>query len=276
MSSKAMSLKAKLRNMAKEKNITAQVLLQNYMFERFLERLSKSTYKDSFILKGGMLIAAIVGVDMRSTMDLDTTLRNMSLDEASIRMALFDICETVMDDDVHFIVGSISSIRPDDVYGGYRASLVAVYDTIETPLMIDITTGDAITPNAVRFSFCGMFDHTACFDLWAYNIETVIAEKVEAALSKSVLNTRARDYYDIYILLKTQQINRAVLKDAIAATAAHRGSSDIVENSERIIRQIAASAIVRQMWDKYRKDFSYAKDIEYTEVIDALTVLCTK
>lgn len=147
MSSKAMSLKARIRNLAKQNNITAQVLLQNYMFESFLDRLSKSEYKDKFVLKGGMLIAVIVGLDTRSTMDLDTTVCNLRLTEHSIREALNAICSIPMQGDVVFAVGDISPIRPDDIYGGLNVSLTATYDTIETPLSIDVSTGDVITPN---------------------------------------------------------------------------------------------------------------------------------
>jgi hypothetical protein len=173
MSSKAMSLKACIRNLAKEKNVAAQTILQNYMFERFLERLSVSEHRDKFVLKGGMLIAAIVGLDTRSTMDLDTTLRNLPLNAESVRNTVETICAVPIDDDVSFAFADISPIRPDDIYGGFRVSLNASYDTIETPLSIDVSTGDVITPEAVRYVFGGIFDKNVRIELWAYNIETV-------------------------------------------------------------------------------------------------------
>jgi hypothetical protein len=158
MSGNAMSLKAQIRNLAKKKNIKAQVLLQNYMFERFIERLSLSEYKDKFVLKGGMLIASIVGIDLRSTMDLDAMLRKLPLTEDSVRKAITEICVVPVNDDVNINVGAISPIRPDDAYGGYRVKLTAIYDSIRTPLSIDISTGDVITPYAVKFFLNGIFD----------------------------------------------------------------------------------------------------------------------
>ena len=173
--SRAMSLKAKIRNIAKQKNIPAQVILQNYMFERLLVRLAESEYKDKFVLKGGMLVAAIVGLDNRATMDLDTTLKSLPLTPEAITGALQAVCSIESDDDVTFEVGTVTPIRDDDIYGGYRVMLNAKYDTILTPLSIDVSTGDAITPNPVEYTFSEIFDDEKSYRLWAYNIETVMA-----------------------------------------------------------------------------------------------------
>ena len=172
--SKAMSLKAKIRNIAKQKNIPAQVILQNYMFERLLVRLSASAYKEKFVLKGGMLVAAIVGLDNRATMDLDTTLKNLPLTPDAIRSALEQVCTISLDDGVVFEIGTITPIREDDIYGGYRVMLNARFDTLLTPMSIDVSTGDAITPHAVQYSFTQIFDDEKSYELWAYNIETVL------------------------------------------------------------------------------------------------------
>ena len=177
--SKAMSLKAKIRNIAKQKNIPAQVILQNYMFERLMVRLSASEYKEKFVLKGGMLVAAIVGLDNRATMDMDTTLKNLPLTPEAIRSALESVCSIGYDDGVSFELGKISPIREDDIYGGYRVMVNARFDTMITPLSIDVSTGDVITPHAVQYSFSEIFEHEKSYNLWAYNIETVMAEKVE-------------------------------------------------------------------------------------------------
>ena len=174
MSGKAMSLKAKIRNLARKKDMSAQVVLQNYMFERFLERLSKSKYQDKFILKGGMLIAALVGIDNRSTMDMDATIRNYPINVESLTQAIKEICSSAIDDDVSFSFSGIDTIRDDDAYGGYRVSIIAEYDTITTPMQIDITTGDAITPKEVLYVFKMIFEEGS-FGIWAYNIETVLA-----------------------------------------------------------------------------------------------------
>lgn len=207
MSSKAMSLKGRIKHYVKSNNIAVQVVLQNYMFERFLERLSKSEYQEKFVVKGGMLIAAIVGLDTESTMDLDATLRNLPLTEEQITEALAKVCAINLDDDVSFEIKSVEPIRKDDVYGGYCVRLDAKYDTIVTPLSIDISTGDVITPEAVQYEFSGIFDEDIRIKLWGYNIETVMAEKIETILSRGVFTTRPRDFYDVYILGTTQKYN---------------------------------------------------------------------
>ena len=271
--SKAMSLKAKVRNIAKQKNIPAQVILQNYMFERLMVRLSASEYKEKFVLKGGMLVAAIVGLDNRATMDMDTTLKNLPLTPEAIRSALETICGIAFDDGVSFEIGTISPIREDDIYGGYRVMLNARFDTIITPLSIDVSTGDAITPHAVQYNFTEIFDDEKSYELWAYNIETVMAEKVETILRRGVFNTRPRDFYDAYILSTTQKFDKAVFTDALQATAAHRGTAQQIADVPAILQNIEESPKLKTMWDKYRKQFAYAADIEYDQIMTVLKTL---
>lgn len=271
--SNAMSLKAKIRNIAKQKNIPAQVIMQNYMFERLLTRLSVSDYKDKFVLKGGMLVAAIVGLDNRATMDLDTTLKNLPLTPESIKTALTEICSISCGDDVVFELRSVSPIREDDIYGGYRVMIKAKYETILTPLSIDVSTGDAITPNPVEYTFSEIFDDEKSYRLWAYNIETVMAEKVETILRRSVFNTRPRDFYDAYILSTTQRFDKALFAEALKATAAHRGTTEQIANIPVIMKNIEESAELRAMWDKYRKQFAYAENIEYSAILTELKKL---
>ena len=268
--SNAMSLKAKIRNIAKQKNIPAQVILQNYMFERLLVRLSASEYKEKFLLKGGMLVAAIVGLDNRATMDLDTTLKNLPLTPDAIRSALEQVCATPFDDDVAFEIGTISPIRADDIYGGYRVMLNAKFDTLLTPLSIDVSTGDVITPHAVQYNFSEIFDDEKTYALWAYNIETVMAEKVETILRRGVFNTRPRDFYDAYILTTTQEFDRAVFADALKATANHRGTTQQIADVPSILCNIEESLELKTMWDKYRKQFAYAKNITYGQIMDSV------
>ena len=271
--SKAMSLKAKVRNIAKQKNIPAQVILQNYMFERLMVRLSASEYKEKFVLKGGMLVAAIVGLDNRATMDMDTTLKNLPLTPEAIRSALETICGIAFGDGVSFEIGTISPIREDDIYGGYRVMLNARFDTIITPLSIDVSTGDAITPHAVQYNFTEIFDDEKSYELWAYNIETVMAEKVETILRRGVFNTRPRDFYDAYILSTTQKFDKAVFTDALQATAAHRGTAQQIADVPAILQNIEESLKLKTMWDKYRKQFAYAADIEYDQIMTVLKTL---
>lgn len=273
MSSKAMSLKGKIKNYAKNNNIAAQVVLQNYMFERFLERLSLSEYSDKFVVKGGMLIAAIVGLDTRSTMDLDTTLRNLPLTEEQISVALSTICKIELKDDVLFKIKSVLPIRKDDVYGGYCVRLDAIYDTIVTPLSIDISTGDIITPAATKYEFGGIFDEDVKISLWGYNIETVMVEKVETILSRGVFTSRPRDFYDVFILGTTQKYDKEIFKEALKATAIHRGSLRKIADINGIIEQISSNTDLKNMWEKYQKKFVYAREISYESIIDTLETI---
>jgi predicted nucleotidyltransferase component of viral defense system len=273
MSGKAMSLKGKIKNYAKSNNIAAQVVLQNYMFERFLERLSLSDYREKFVVKGGMLIAAIVGLDTRSTMDLDTTLRNLPLTEEQISTAIRSVCDIRLDDDVVFKMQAIGPIRKDDVYGGYCVRIDAVYDTIVTPLSIDVSTGDVITPSPVKYDFGGIFDDGLKITLWGYNIETVIAEKVETILSRGVFTTRPRDYYDVYVLVTTQEYDKKLFAEALAATAKHRGSTEKIKDIPSILERISESHELKNLWSKYQKKFAYASDISYEMIMDVLKII---
>ncbi len=270
MSSRAMSLKARIRNYAKQNKLTAQVVQQNYMFERFLARLSVSGYRDRFVIKGGILIASIVGLDTRSTMDLDATLRDLPLTEENVLKAVKEIGAVDLHDGVFFEEKSISPIRKDDVYGGFCVRIDAVYDTIITPLSIDISTGDIITPGAELYELTGIFDEEPRILLWGYNIETILAEKAESVLNRGIYNTRIRDYYDLYILTTTRRFDRQVFEEALAATAKHRGSGDNIRDRRSILDSIAASSDLRKMWEKYRQRFAYAKDIEFDEILKAL------
>jgi len=267
-----MSLKAKIRNLARKKDMSAQVILQNYMFERFLERLSKSAYKDKFILKGGMLIAAIVGIGNRATMDMDATIKNYPIDNDSITKAIREICRISVNDDVTFSFKSIDAIRDDDAYGGFRVSIVSEYDSIITPMHIDITTGDAITPKEVLYLFKMIFNE-GNIGVWAYNIETVLAEKVETILSRGELNTRPRDFYDVYILTKTQSFDILTFKKALESTAEHRETSHIFNDISKRIYEIENSETLKKRWSKYTKDYRYAYNIQYSNIIDALREL---
>lgn len=272
---KAMSLKAKIRNIAKSKNISAQVILQNYMFERFLNRLSLSEYKDKFVLKGGMLIAAIVGIDNRATMDLDTTLKDLPLTPETIERAINDIFSIDLGDDIKFFLKGISPIREDDIYGGYRVALTAVYETIVTPMTIDISTGDAITPGAVKFDFSCMFDEVSKFTLWAYNIETVLAEKIETILRRNVFNTRPRDFYDAYILITTQEFDKTLFFEALKKTINHRGTQEQINDFDETMEIILKSGDLRKTWSNYQKQFYYAKDITFDDVCGAIKSILT-
>jgi len=268
----AMSLKAKIKNLSKQTGAAPQALLQSFFFERFLERLSRSEYQDKFVVKGGMLISAMVGVAQRSTMDLDTTIRNLHMSPDSIQKAVANICAVHSDDGINFEAGSVTAIRADDPYGGFRVSLTARYGAIEQPMTMDVTTGDAITPGPVRFSILGMLDGEE-IPVWAYNVETILAEKAESILARNITSTRPRDFYDVYILSALNSYDPATLRDALAATAVHRGSTVAIADSATLIARIAESPELRAHWAKYQKQFPYAAGIRYEDTVEALSRL---
>ena len=199
----AMQLKALIKNLAKEKCISAQLVLQNYMLERFLERISLSSYRDNFIIKGGFLIASMVGLDTRATMDMDATIKGYPVKEDSIRKMIEEILGIPIEDGITFRLQSIHEIREDDEYSGYRASLIAEYGRMAVPLKLDITSGDKITPREIEYSYKLMWENRS-ISILAYNLSTILAEKLETILSRADQNTRPRDYYDVYILTKLQ------------------------------------------------------------------------
>jgi predicted nucleotidyltransferase component of viral defense system len=272
--SKAMQLKAKIKNLALKNHVPAQAVLQNFMLERLLERISVSKYKDMVILKGGMLIASMVGISSRTTMDMDATLRGYPLTEKAIQEALSEICAIPLGDEVSLELDHIAPIREDDEYGGFRVAIIAKYESINTPLKIDITTGDIITPEAIRYAFQSNFENKK-IDVWAYNIETILAEKVETILRRSVLNTRPRDYYDVYIIMKTQRraINKNLFRTALSATAQKRTSLAALRDQDIILQSIQTDTIMRQRWERYCKENYYANGIEFDVVIGILKEL---
>ena len=268
-----MSFKAIINNMAKENNVAAQSVLQTYMLERLLERISISKYKDNFILKGGMLISAMLGIDSRTTMDMDTTIKGFPLTKDNITNIMDEICNIEIDDNVTLKINKVELIREDDDYGGYRITFEAKYNN-EMPVImkIDITTGDKITYKEIEYSFTLMLEDRK-IQIWSYNVETIIAEKFEAIVKRGVLSTRIRDYYDVYMLINTQNkiIDKKTLKDAITLTAQHRGTNEIIKNWKKIVEKIANDSKMRQQWKRYQKDNFYAEEIEYKELINAIS-----
>ena len=269
--SKAMQLKDKIKNLALKNHVPAQAVLQNFMLERLLERISLSQFKEKIVLKGGMLIASMVGINHRTTMDMDATLRGYTLSEVTIRGAFSEICAIPLDDEVTLVLDHILPIREDDEYGGYRVAILARYESINTSLKIDITTGDIITPNAIRYAFHSNFENKL-IEVWAYPIETILAEKIETILRRSVLNTRPRDCYDVYLMMRTQRqaINIKTFISALHATSEKRGSLSALQDKEKILRTIQTDAIMRQRWERYCKENYYAKDIMFDDVMGIL------
>ena len=270
----AMQLRAIIKNIAKNKNISAALVLQNYMLERFLERVSLSRYHDNYIIKGGFLIASMVGLDSRATMDMDATIKGYPVNEEAIRKMVEDIIAVPVEDAIHFCLKSVREIREGDEYTGYRVALTADYEKMAVPLKLDITTGDKITPREIEYSYKLMMEDRSIRVL-AYNLSTILAEKLETVVSRGNQNTRPRDYYDIYILSKLQAENIDVdsLKAALSATTAKRGSSELMMQYAEIMRTVKSSDVMKRQWDNYRKDFDYAAGIEFEETCDAVVAM---
>ena len=272
-----MKFKAMIKKIGQEKQISAQLVLQNYMLERLLERVSLSAYKDNFILKGGLLIASMVGLNSRATMDMDTTIRNYPVDKTSVSKMFEEILNIKLNDDIFFDFVSIGKIRELDEYDGFRVSLTGNYSTIKTPLKIDVTTGDKITPNAILYKYPLVFEDKF-LEIFAYNLETILAEKLETIISRGDQNTRPRDFYDIYILykLRKDEIDFEILKKAIQNTSAKRGSLKILQNYLFVIEQIKDSKAMLKHWNIYQKQYNYAKDIDFVEICDIVIEIMKK
>ena len=270
----AMQLKALIKNLAKEKCISAQLVLQNYMLERFLERISLSSYRDNYIIKGGFLIASMVGLDTRATMDMDATIKGYPVKEDSIRKMIEEILGIPIEDGITFRLQSIHEIREDDEYSGYCASLIAEYGRMAVPLKLDITSGDKITPREIEYSYKLMWENRS-IRILAYNLSTILAEKLETILPRADQNTRPRDNYDVYILTKLQgeNIDAKSLSLALSATAEKRGSAHLLSQFWDILSTVKSSSIMKSRWENYQKDFDYAKGIEFEECCNAISTL---
>ena len=269
-----MQLKAFIKNKAAEKHISAQLVMQNYMLERLLERIALSPYRNNFILKGGFLISAIVGLDTRATMDLDTTIRGFSLTHEAIQTIFMEICAIPVVDDVQFELVGISDIRETDDYPGIRVALKASYPPIGVPLTVDVTTGDMITPHEVEYTFPLLFDDRT-IRIFAYNMETVFVEKLETVLSRNIANTLPRDYYDIHILyaLRYAECDKTVLRKALERTTQKRGSSMILTEYPEIMKKICESDTLRKRWEKYSREYDYAKDISFEDTCNSIQMI---
>lgn len=267
----SMQLKAFIKNKAREKGISAQLVMQNYMMERLLERISLSKYKYNFILKGGFLISAIVGLDTRATMDLDTTVKGFEWSYESIGKIFGEICDISVEDDIEFELCGISNIREGDDYPGIRVALKAKYPPISVPLTVDVTTGDVITPGEIEYTFNLLFDNRT-ISIPAYNLETVLAEKLETVLSRNTTNTRPRDFYDIHTLytLRGEDCDMQTLRQALKRTVIKRKSENILVVYTDVIQEIRTSRQLQNFWMKYQKDYNYAQNISFDMVCDTV------
>ena len=272
----ARQLKDLVRNLSNKKFADAQILMRNYMMERFLERISLSEYKNQFILKGGMLVAAMVGLDARATMDLDATIKGTNVSVEDVEMIISQIISIPLDDGVSFRIKRISEIMEEADYPGVRVSMETKFDGVITPLKIDISTGDIITPREIKYNFNLMLENRT-IEVWAYNLETVLAEKLETVISRNVTNTRMRDFYDIYILQKLygEQLSKDVLWDALVATAKKRETLEQIETEDidEVFDEIQSSSVMENLWKAYQRNYSYSADIPWHTIMKSIRTL---
>lgn len=267
-------IKGRIKSVAKQNNADARTLMRIYMMERFLERLAQSKYRDNFIIKGGILVTAMIGVAHRSTMDIDTSMKNLNLSAEDALRVVNQVKDIDLDDGVSFEVKDVSNIMDEMEYPGIRVTMNANVGRLITPLKIDISTGDVITPRAIEFNYDLLLEDRS-ISLWSYNLETILAEKLQTVLARGILNTRMRDFYDIRMLLDTYEdkVNKVVLKDAFAATCNKRGTDHLQEQAEEIIKIIEADEQLQVLWRAYQKKYSYAAEIDYASVINGVRKL---
>ena len=270
MFSNANSFKAKIKNISKDKGIPAQQVQQHYLIEQVLKLISTSSYRDSFIVKGGYLIGQMIGLDKRTTMDLDVTLKGTEMSRENL-IHIFEEILCSKTDGFSFSVDKLEPIRQDDEYGGFSLKLNATFDTLKEVVFIDITTGDKITPREITYSMTSIFTNES-IQIWTYNLETVLAEKLETIISRGLASTRPRDRYDLFTLykLRKEEINLEVLKNALENTAEKRKSKEIIYNWEEQVRGIEISDYQKKLWIRYQRQFKYAKDISFDNSVQII------
>jgi predicted nucleotidyltransferase component of viral defense system len=267
----SMQIKDKVRNIANKKNVDFNTVFRLYMYDRFIERLAVSEYKDNFILKGGFYLSTLFGIENRATLDIDTAITKATFNEENIREMLEEIISIDINDNAILELASISTIRDEDEYGGYRATINIKLENIKESFHIDIATGDPITPKAIIYKYLPTLGERR-INLWAYNIETVLSEKLETILSRAEASSRTRDYYDIYLIYKMsfENINQDHFRESIAKTFEKREYYGDIINT---LTKIKDSEILRNRWEAYSKKNSYAKDVSYEDVIECLEAL---
>ena len=265
-------LKDLVRNRSKGNNAMAQVIIRRYIMERFLERVSMSDYKGKLIFKGGLMISSMVGLDNRSTMDIDTTVTGATLSIPEIESIIREIISIQVEDNISFDIKNISEIMDEAEYTGLRVSLEALLDNMRTPLKIDISTGDVITPHEIVYEYPLMFEKRT-IPIFAYNLETILAEKLQSILARGSANTRLRDYYDLCILSDTVDINYNDLRAAFFATCKNRGTLSLIPNKDLVLSQIHSDSGMKALWESYQRKYSYAKDYAWIDVMKKLELM---
>lgn len=264
-------LKGTIRSMAAKKNLWAQEVLQMFLFERILERMANSRFKDNFILKGGLLISSMIGITERTTMDMDTTVRGIQMEEDEIVSAVKEIVAIDVEDGIVFEYKGIEPIREEDAYNNFRVHLQAKYGKIDSPMKIDVTTGDAITPAAIQYDFPMLFEEKS-IPVMAYTLETVLAEKYETIIRRNIGSTRARDYYDLHTLYRSRKssVRPEILKAAVLHTAMKRDSVQDMQDWKEILKDIREEPAMYLLWDNYVAENKYIRELEFHIVLDTV------
>ena len=261
-------IKGAIRNISKKMGVNPNSLLQMCLFEGILEKLSKSKYSENFILKGGLLISSLIGVDMRSTMDMDITIRGIPLNEVSITKILNEILAIEIDADIEYKLIKLSPIRQEDVYEDFCASISCIFGKINATLNIDIMTGDVITPREMNYSYSKILEE-GTIPIMTYTIETILAEKFETISSRNITTTRARDFYDLYMIysIYKDKIDKGILRKAIERTSKYRGSFETALQYKEIVELFRESETLKELWKKYTQNNPYTKDVDFLDTI---------
>lgn len=268
----AIQLKAKVRNLSGGDSTKAQTLIRNFIMERFLERVALSQYRNNFILKGGMLVAAVVGLDTRATMDIDTTVRFLNLDKENATRIIEDIISVEIPDGVQYQITKVTDIMEEHDYPGIRFMLEATLDKMRQAIKIDISTGDIITPQAVEYSYKLMFEDRA-ISLWTYNLETLLAEKLETIMARGTANTRMRDFYDIHVINKQEPFDKEVLRKAFLATSEKRDSTIQIPDFREILSSVESDEAMQTQWESFKEDSFFVGDLSWADVMESVKEL---
>jgi len=265
----AMQLKQLIRNLAKDYNIEAEVLLRCFMMERFLERVALSDHKYNFILKGGVLIASMIGVDARTTRDIDVAIKGYTLSKEQVSVIIEEIVQISAIDGVEFSYAGIEEIREESNYPCFRVKIDASFDRIRQVLKVDISAGDFVTPAEIEYSYQLLFEDRAITVL-AYNLESVLAEKFETIITRGVTNTRMRDFYDIYALTATCSFDEEIFSMALNRTASNRGAANQIRKSTEVIALLQESPTMANLWKRYKERYFYAAGLSWDTVMDSV------
>lgn len=267
----AEQIKGAVKNIAKKMNLKPQEILQIFMFERLVERLSISKYKENFILKGGLLIASMIGIAERTTMDMDTTIQGLPMTEQEMEKILKEILSIDVGDGICFEFMGMQPIREDDEYNNFCASISAKYGKMNIPMKIDITTGDKITPRQIDYGYKFMFEEKSVL-VKAYTLETILAEKYETVIRRNIGNTRARDFYDLFVLMKIKknEIRWDILKEAVLATSEKRGSLEELKEYQEIIEEMRESDFLKRIWVKYQEENTYSEGVDFADTLNII------